>query len=87
MNLLKKNNGSHQNSLGVHVKELWEVQSLSPTLQNSNTSNFGEIWTIQVNLPVKNNRNGFISLVVPVRELWGVEPPNKTKYHPILMKF
>ena len=55
--------------------------------KNSNTSDFGEILTIYVNLPEKNNRNNPNSLGAPVRELWGAEPPLKIQIHLILVKF
>ena len=59
------------------------VATPEPPLQNSNTSDYGEIWTMQVNLPEKNYGRRFISLAGPVGELWGAEPPNKIRGIPV----
>ena len=51
-----------------------------PPSENTNTSNFGEIYTIYVNLPEKNFRNNPNSLGAPLRELQGAEPPLENSY-------
>ena len=62
-------------------------------IKNSNTSDFGEIWTINVNLPKKNNRSDKKPVGGLVKELCGaavpelLPPPFKLQIHQILMKF
>ena len=56
VNFPKISNGSNENNVGSHVRELWGVVApKTPQLQNSNMSDLGEIWTIYVNLHEKNN--------------------------------
>ena len=43
----------------------------APPIQNSNISNFGEIWTIYVNLHLENSEIGQNSLYGPLRGLGG----------------
>ena len=47
----------------------------TPQIKNSNISDFGEIWTIYVNLDEKSNEIGQNYLDGHVRELWGVAAP------------
>ena len=48
-----------------------------PPSKYKNTSNFGEIWIIYVNLQEKNNEIGQNSLGVHVRGVWGAVAPVK----------
>ena len=49
----------------------------APPIQNSNISDFGEIWTIYVNLHEKSNEIGENSLGGCLRGLGGASSPNK----------
>ena len=64
----EKYNETDSNFLGVHVRGAWGV--VTP-VKNSNTSDFGEIWTIYVNLPKINNRSDQNNVASHIRELWG----------------
>ena len=83
----KKNDAIYQNYLGVNVRELCGVAALEPSpppLHNSDTSDFGEIWTIYLYLPKKNNGSDQNALGGHIRELCGApaseSPSPKFKY-------
>ena len=51
-------------------------------VKNSNTSDFGEIWTIYANLPKISNTSDQNNIASHIRELWGVtalSPPTPDK--------
>ena len=65
VNLQEKNHEIGQNSLGVHVRG-----AVAP-VKNSDTSYFGEIWTIYVNLLKINNRSNRNNVASAVRSNGG----------------
>ena len=63
------------------------VTDPEPPLKNSNTSDFGEIWIIYVDLHEKYNGSDLKILGGHIGGLWGGAAPLKIEVHPILVKF
>ena len=58
------------------VGPVGELRGAGAPPKNSTRSDFGEIWTIYVNLPKIKNRNDQNNVASHVRDLWGVTAPS-----------